>query len=625
MCGICGFTQPDAPVNRDRFEAMVDMVDYRGPDGRGSFYEDSVGLALGHRRLAIVDLSPKAAQPFAYGDNLVICNGEIYNYIELRQQLQQLGYQFTTNSDTEVVAAAYSCWGPECTTRFNGMWSLCIYDRASNSLFCSRDRFGVKPFYYFIKDGTFAFASEIKQLLMWQQGLPRVNREALSRFIVLGEMDEGAETLFEGISQLLPGHQLTYHLGSRQWAITQWYQLPAPKEYTGSYTEACAQFEQAFTEAIQLRLRADVDVGSCLSGGLDSSAIVGVLHQLLEEQNSGGRQHTVSSCYNEKEFNEQEYIDAVVEKTGAVSHRIFPVLGEDKQWLDRLIWHMDEPVVSSSPYSQWCVFEEAARHKLKVMLDGQGADEQLAGYAQFYPIYFVELLRRGQLKAFRRELKDYKRLRSQYQPVSTLSIAGFSIISAFLPKALMKQVNRLIIRLRKPRLYRQPLWNKLLLASPQYALPSTRSYIEGAINGPLRLLLHLEDRNSMAHAIEARVPFMDVKLVESCWQMPFEYKIRHGVSKAVLRDGVRKYLPESVYQRQNKMGFPAPEANWVQQNADWFRNELEEACQRFPYLLNQSDVMEGFNAYLEKPQTGEFLWWRIMCANRWAKLFKVEV
>lgn len=634
MCGICGFSTADA-VDKKRFEAMIDLVEHRGPDGRGSFYMDFPpeqatacrgGLALGHRRLAILDLSPDGSQPFFYKDRYVaVYNGEIYNYLELKNTLQQRGYAFSTTCDTEVLLAAYDCFGEACVEQFNGMWAFCIYDKVENRLFCSRDRFGIKPFYYYHND-EFAFASEIKQLLHMQDTGPLANQNMLNRFLVLGEMDETPETLFEGIYQLAAGHNLMFDLSTRSLSVWQWYTLQAPRgEDAETYEQACARFAADFSQSISLRLRADVAVGSCLSGGIDSSAIVGEIHRQLAEQGKTELQHTVSSCYDEKEFNEQEYIEAVLEKTGAVGHSIFPKIDNDPSWMDKLIWHADEPVSSSSGYSQWCVFKEARRQNLTVMLDGQGADEQLAGYSQFHLVYFVELLRKRHFKDFRRELNAYKRIRAPYQPVSTLSVAAFCIMTALFPKGLMRCINSLFIRLRKPKVFSHPVWKKILLSSRQYTVPPTRDYILDNINGHLKLLLHMEDRNSMAHSIEARVPFLDPVLVEDAFAMPFGYKMRDGISKAVLRDAEKPVLPQKVYDRHNKMGFPAPEATWIRLNQDWFRGELEEACVRFNGILDKNAVMSGFEDYLKAPQTGEFVWWRIMSANRWAKLFNVQM
>lgn len=623
MCGICGYSTPNTPIDKARFETMTDLVQHRGPDGRGGFYAEN--LALGHRRLAILDLSDAAAQPFHYQGCVAVYNGEIYNHVELRKTLQQQGYQFTTSSDTEVLLAAYKHYGEACVQHFNGMWAFCIFNPQTQDLFCSRDRFGVKPFYYTLHDGVFSFGSEIKQLLHMQDAPPKANRETLLRFLALGEMDESEETLFEDVFQLLPGHNLCFNLKDRTLKHNCWFTLPQTvQEFSGSYQDACAAFEADFTNAVALRLRADVPVGSCLSGGIDSSAIVGTIHELLKAEGKTALQHTVSSCYDEAEFNEQSYIDDVVAKTGAVSHKVFPTIGTDTDWLDKQLWHNDEPVPSSSGYSQWSVFEEAKRQGLTVMLDGQGADEQLAGYAQFHLVYFTELLRQRRFGDFKRELNAYKRLRAPYQPVSAFSVAAFCLMSALLPKKLMRGINGWVIKTRKPRLFSQKAWKNLLLSSGQYTMPSTRNYIRQNVEGHLRLLLHLEDRNSMAHSIETRVPFMDPALATNAYALPFGFKIRDGVSKAVLRDGLRAYLPESVYARQNKMGFPAPEAAWIKANEAWFRTQLQDACRLFPDLLDEGLVTEGFNQFMAHPQTGEFVWWRIMCTGRWAKIFKVQ-
>lgn len=625
MCGICGFSKPDAPVNRELFENMIDLIAYRGPDGRGSYYQDY--LALGHRRLAILDLSDMGGQPLAYLHYRIVYNGEVYNYLQIKEDLQQQGYTFTTATDTEVLVAAYDCYGPDCVQHFNGMWAFCIFDTQKNTLFCSRDRYGVKPFYYILQQGQLAFASEIKQLLLLDLAPPRVNQEALARFLVLGELDNSEDTLFTGIQQLLPGHSMTFDIASRALSFHHWFlpvNQPSYSDSPAGYAQACHDYQNLFVEAVRLRLQAEVKVGSCLSGGLDSSAIVGAVHDILDQNGQTHLQHTVSSCYEQAEFNEQKYIDLVLEKTGAVSHKIFPQLQSDTAWLDQIVWHMDEPIPSSSAFSQWCVFEEARKQGLEVLLDGQGADEQLAGYAQYYSIYFTHLLRQGKWRDFRRELRAYKELRSQYQPVSTLAVSLYCMASAFLPKFLLQKINRSVIKKRRPALFLHPVWQQLELQSPQFTMPSPREYIQHNMKGPLRLLLHLEDRNSMAHSVESRVPYMDPDLVACADSMPFSFKIREGMSKAILRDSLSPFLPEEIRLRQNKMGFPAPENEWILKNQTWFEGQLKEACRRFPALLSEETVLEGFHAFLQQPKTGEFVWWRIMCANRWAEIFKVQ-
>ncbi len=622
MCGICGFSKANSTVDKAKFEEMVDMIAYRGPDARGSFYEGS--LALGHRRLAILDLSEAGAQPFVYKDYVLTYNGEIYNFLELKQQLSQKGYTFETSCDTEVLAAAYHCYGEECVQHLNGMWAFCIYDRSKNMLFCSRDRFGIKPFYYTFEKGDFAFASEIKQLLLWQENQRFACMPALERFLVLGEMDEGENTLFEGVAQLLPGHNLRFDLKSRTLKTECYFTLSDKEEFKDSYEDGCEEYKKLFKNAVERRLFADVQVGSCLSGGIDSSAIVGAVHELLKEEGKEALQHTVSSCYEEKAYNEQKYIDMVLEKTNAVSHKIFPNISKDTQWLDKLIWHMDEPLPSSSPYSQWCVFEEAKRQDLTVMLDGQGADEQMAGYSQFYLVYFTELLRNRNHKLFKKELEAYKTTRAGMQPVSTFSVVLFCYAAAFLPKKISRLLNSVYISLQKPKIFSQKRWKKLMLDSAQYTVPSTSEYIRQNISGHLCQLLHLEDRNSMAHSIEARVPFMDVDLAMLSRRLPFAYKIKDGVSKSALRDAVKDILPHEIYARHGKMGFPAPEMDFIRANEGWFRAELKNACRVFPSVLNEQAVMQGFERHLAAPQKGEFVWWRIMCVSRWAKLFSVK-
>lgn len=622
MCGICGFTSHSNPIAHSVFDAMVDLATHRGPDGRGVYSHENV--YLGHRRLIGAAAGGGVSQPFTYDMRCtIVFDGELYNHKDLRHTLEAQGVLFTTESQAELIAAAYACYGTKCCEYLDGSFSFCIHDKAANALFCARDALGIKPFYYLLDEGNrFAFASEIKQLLGLLPAAPRANPSALLHFLALGEMAGTEETLFDGIFQLLPGHSLQIHLPSHTHTLRQWFSLHNQQEDAPhSFADAAARFKQDFTRAVDARLHADTEVGACLSGGLDSSAIVGLASRL--QQGAPQSLRTISSCYTQPQYNEESYIDAVVRDTGVQNTKIYPEVPSGTDWLDDMTWHLDAPLASASPYSQWCVFRQAAEMGVQVLLDGQGADEQLGGYAQFIPVWLTELLRQRRFKDFKQELAGYKALHRGRPPVSVASLVCFCGLSACLPKGLVRLFTRVALRLWRSPIYSQKNWLPLILQSPSYQMMSPQQLIDYNMQYQLAHLLHIEDRVSAAHAVIIRVPFLDKQLVQSTYHMPFAYKIRGGVRKAVMRDALKEYLPPEVYARQDKMGFPAPEKEWILHHADWVRTQIGEACRRFPSLLDEKTLLRGFAEYLKNPIPGESVWWRVMAANRWAEVFGI--
>ena len=316
MCGIAGMIGKSSAPSVEKVQAMIDIIRHRGPDGEGVFIEDNV--CLGHRRLAIIDLSSDGRQPMEYmGKYAITFNGEIYNYLELKAELHQQGYSFFTKTDTEVILAAYDCWGQNCVQRFNGMWAFAIYDRKKNLVFCSRDRFGVKPFYYRDAEDAFYFGSEIKQIWLHMPKPVRANRDVLLAFLTTFQRDYSTQTMFENVYQLSAGHNIIYNLSEETYQTKKWYIYPeADPRKELSYQEAVNQFKKRFYQAVELRLRSDVPVGCTLSGGMDSSAITCIANQIKNFQTL----HTISSCFEEKAFDEQVYIDEVVNYTKTENH-----------------------------------------------------------------------------------------------------------------------------------------------------------------------------------------------------------------------------------------------------------------------------------------------------------------
>jgi asparagine synthase (glutamine-hydrolysing) len=625
MCGIAGCISRKS-INRDRFENMVDIIEHRGPNDRGTYYDGNV--ALGHRRLSIIDLSNDGHQPFFYTDDyILVFNGEIYNYLELKSELAEKGYIFRTKTDTEVLAASYVYWGEQCVNHFNGMWSFLMYDKRKNIIFGSRDRFGVKPFYYTEQEGMFLVASEIKQFFEMLGNRPRANRDVLLQFLIRGNRDYSNETMFADIYQLEAGHNLIYNLIDGKYEIKKYYDFEDIPEIDNGYDKACDTFKDIFTDSVRLRLRADVPLGYSLSGGLDSSAIVCVADKLVKESGNDLEQHTISSCFDDKRYDEQEYIDEVVNNTSVKAHKIFPKETDLFEQLDHMIWNMDEPFGSTSIYAGWNVHKAARENNLKVMISGQGADEQLCGYTDFYVTKFADLLCRAEFGKFNREWKIYKEKRAiTEQHVSMKDVFQSSFVSMIIPDNRRYLIKSLYFKNKKNKLpFSDKQITKALKTEPIYPTHNPRGYIAAYIKAELPSLLHNEDRNSMAHSIEVREPFLDYKLVETIYSMPYEYKLKDGITKSILRDGLKDILPDKIRNRYSKLGFVTPEDQWINNNLDKYKEELRKSSDVLEGIVDTNRVMEWFEGKCGKVERGNFMVWRIICAGHWAKIFNVII
>lgn len=625
MCGIAGVIDSRNNINKEKFEKMVDIISHRGPDDRGTFFDDKI--ALGHRRLSIIDLSKDGHQPYIYQNRYVaVYNGEIYNYEELRSELETRGYNFISKTDTEVLVAMYDYYGEKCVDKLNGMWAFAIYDKDEQAIFCSRDRFGIKPFYYYWDNGTLMFASEIKQILLMLENEIYANKQRLLEFLILGDLDYTDETMFKDIKQLKGGYNLSYKIKTSEIFVSEYYKLPTEVNRRSSYQEQCKIFKEKFTNSIERHLRADVPIGYCLSGGLDSSAIVCMADTILKKTKKHSKQYAVSSCFEDKRYDERVYIDEVISETDVTSIKVFPEEENLFAKLDKIIWHMDEPFDSTSVYAQWNIFAAASENGLTVMLDGQGADEQLAGYTGFYTVLFAYYLRRFSFFKLARELYSYRRLRSVTEKhISMNSIILNAVLSAYIPERIKLDIKRKLSYRNVDLPFDNELIDKVLENRYIYPVHSPQQYIRDSIRFGMSTLLHYEDRNSMAHSIESRVPFLDYELVESIYRMPFEYKIRKGITKAVMRDGLEGVLPEKIRKRYNKLGFVTPEDQWINHNVEFFEAELEKTCDSLANLISKEKVMEWYHAKAGNIPRGNSLVWRIICAGHWMKVFNVHL
>lgn len=602
----------DQPVAPEAIKGMNTIIAHRGPDDEGFFLGNN--FALGHRRLSIIDLSKAGHQPMIYIDKYTITyNGEIYNYRELKDELKKDGYQFKSKTDTEVILAAYDKWGTDCVEHFNGMWAFTIYHKEKNIIFCSRDRFGIKPFYYTLIGNKFCLASEIKQFTTVEGWRAEMNESRVWDFIAYGVFDHTNETLFKNVYQLRGGHNLIYNLTGHSFTIQKWYDLTDNvKSDDISFHKAKTRFLELFTDSIRLRLRSDVKVGSCLSGGLDSSSIVTLMNHFLKEQGSPDIQETVSSCFDIKQFDEQEYIDEITEHTGVVSHKIFPQFDNLFTNIDKIIWHQDEPFNSTSIFAQWHIFQEAKKHQLTVMLDGQGADEELAGYHNYFGSYFAYLIKNGKIKKLFKEIYYCRKLHDYSFLFVFIKIIKNFISESFFLKAYNKTLPRFLFRKNNHSRYKPPQCS------------SIREFSLSQISETnLPMLLHYEDRNSMASSVESRVPFLDYRLVEFIVSLPEEFKIKDGMTKWIFRESLRNILPKKIINRYDKMGFVTPETFWMRENIDIFKNEFFSACKGLSQFVNIHKAESFIDSYSFDDDMTNSTIWRIVCLGRWLKVFCV--
>lgn len=626
MCGIAGLVDKGHKSMQSSIEAMLKCIEHRGPDDVGKWMDARV--SLGHRRLSILDLSPRGKQPMVYdGRYVLVFNGEIYNYIELREDLKQKGYKFRTESDSEVIPAAYDCWGESCQERLNGMWAFALYDIKEQILFCSRDRFGIKPLYYTQTKNYFAFGSEIKQLLALMDDQPKVNHVALEVFLAVGYLDYSEETMFQEIWQLRGGHCLTYFLGTHQYVVRRWFDILNISEQSMTDDDAIRQFRQLFDDAIDRHLRADVEIGSCLSGGLDSSAIVCSVNHKFQDSPRQSRQYTISSCFKDEKFDEREYISSVTEACQNLdSTEVFPEMDALLKQLRDMVWHMDEPFGSSSVYAQWEVYRRARKLGLKVMLDGQGADEQLAGYSDFYKLLFVVLFRHGHWLQLAHELKRYYNIRAVHETRSQIHFLLVSIVEAILPIRMQNWLFRFYQKRDSTRnwvcLSEQGL-NKICQIKQRYAKRNPRRYIRTFMEVGMSELLHYEDRSSMAFSVEARVPFLDAELVKGLMRMPLTMKIRDGKTKWVMREALKDVLPEKIVSRYGKMGFVTPENEWFMNHRCELEPILREAATTLSSFIDEKKFLQWLNKG-QAIEAGDFRIWRVLCAAEWIKTFHVK-
>lgn len=666
MCGISGiisFQQNNKLVKS--ISSVNDEIKHRGPDDEGYvffehntptpvfgndtpqnvkqsnlLYSPKIGfeeitgntnVVLGHRRLSILDLSAHAHQPLCNEDSnfWIVFNGEIYNYQVIREELIALGYQFTSNSDTEVVLKAYIAWGAACLTKFNGMWSFVIYDKNQQKLFGARDRFGVKPFYYIHNNNYFAFCSEIKGLLKLDGFEKKINPKAVYDYLVLGKMELDTETFFKGIFELKPSSYFELEVNTKKIRFTNYYQLQTnlnwEKVDKTKSTKVVADLKTKITEAISTRLNSDVETGTCLSGGIDSSILVGTINQLLNQkkiEQIGEKQEVFTASYPENDIDESKWAKLVVEQTKTNWNQTFPTAAQLKEQLEDLIYAQDIPFGSSSTFSQYKVMELIHSKNVKVTLDGQGADELFGGYANHFTNFITHAFKTFSFSVIRQNLKNTHPSFANQKNSFKIPLQSF-VISNF-PNIYFKKLIQ-----HEPEL---AFVNYQLISDNQNRFGLINDKIKPTFNGLLHFqfteyglkhLLRTADRNSMRFSVESRMPFADdIILITTVFNVSGSYKIQQGKSKFLLREAMKNVLPNEIYNRTDKIGFATPEKKWMQELKPYFKEIISQ--QKNDEFVNWEDFYKNFDSIYEHAiNTSTLRLWRFINFALWRKVYQV--
>jgi asparagine synthase (glutamine-hydrolysing) len=621
MCGIAGYVGLEA--DPDLLRRMNLAQRHRGPDDHGTFIDRTVGLA--HQRLSVID-AEGGRQPMTADDGrfTLVYNGEVYNYPDLRDELVALGRTFHTDSDTEVVVQAYAQWGADAFDRFNGMFALAVWDRDEQTLVLARDHFGIKPLYLSRVPGAapddadvWLFSSEIRPLLATGLVEARPDEQTLYRYLRFRVHDDGRATFFDGIERLLPGEMMTIAAdGVQRRAFTSLREdllaaSPSRDHYDPSVV---TDFRDALTRAVRIRLRSDVPVGTSLSGGLDSSAVVALIDELLPEaaaRSVGARQNTFSAVFTGYRNDEERWVDDALggREARVDGHKVRPGSADLVADLTDFVRTQEEPVISSGPYAQYCVMREASEH-VTVMLDGQGADELLAGYVPQLVVHLrrlVEQDRRAGLReiaAQRDVLAGLARGRIRGRLLAALPTRGRGAVTSLLRPT--------FVAAHREQTY----------AAPSSTATLRQRLVHDLFEGSLPALLRYEDKNAMRFSLEGRVPFLDLDLVRFVFAQPDDAVIGGGWNKRMLRDAVTDLLPASITRRRNKIGFTTPQNEWFHELREQiYAVFLSQSFASRPYF-DRTEVLSAFEAWLSG--TGghdSMVFWRILNVELWLREF----
>lgn len=666
MCGIAGIVSYNTDFQvKESIIPMINEIKHRGPDDEGCVfvsdsnttptfgfdtpnevkestlpytpkissetYNEQANIVLGHRRLSILDLSAHAHQPMCNETEnyWIVFNGEIYNYKGIREELIAKGHQFTSNSDTEVVLKAFIEWGKSCVNKFNGMWSFVIYDKTTKKLFGARDRFGVKPFYFINNKNHFAFCSEIKGLLKIQGFQKEINPAAVYDFLVSSKLEIDDETFFKNIFELKPANLFELDTLTGNLTVEKYYTLSYNKKWesikSSELPNVISDIKKKVINAVDIRLNADVKTGSCLSGGIDSSAIVTTINQLLKEKEInpiGKEQEVFTASYPSTSIDESKWAKIVVDKTKTNWNQTFPDAQSIEKQLTDLVYAQDIPFGSSTSFSQFKVMELIHNKGVKVSIDGQGADELFAGYPNHYASSIINGINSFSFASVFKNLGAKDGTFSNHSQILKLPLQSL-YIKCF-PNSYFKK-----LKAKQPELsYIKPGFiknqnNRLHLINDKFKANLNQLLHYQFTDCGLKQLLRTADRSSMHFSVETRMPFVDDnELVESVFKISGKSKIKDGKSKFLLREAMKELLPQEIYNRTDKLGFSTPEKQWFVVLKPYFKSILSE--QKNDEFVNWEEMNDNFDEIYENAlNTNISRFWRFIIFALWRKVYNV--
>ncbi|MCO5064445.1 MAG: asparagine synthase (glutamine-hydrolyzing) [Rhizobiaceae bacterium] len=622
MCGIAGGAwKAESLSSGVRVQAALDLMRHRGPDDSGieTVRSGAGTIAIGQNRLSIIDLSSRGHQPMLNRDSglAIVFNGEIYNYRELREELRGLGHMFASDSDTEVLLAAWAQWGKDCLSRLDGMFALVVHDRREDTLTCVRDAFGIKPFFYAQDDDAFVFASELTALLALRAEPRRPDLQRAYDYLVNADYDSQDRTFIDGVRHLLPGTLLVIDQRANRRAEPEtWWRAPTAESFDLSFDAAVEAVRERFLHSVRLHLRSDVPLGAALSGGIDSSAVVCAMRHLEPDVPI----HTFSYIAERDDLSEERWVDMVNEATGASGHKVRAGAADLARDIDAVIAAQGEPFGSTSIYAQYRVFQLAKENGITVTLDGQGADEILAGYLGYPGQRMLSLFEHGEYCAMHRFAREWAGWpgRSYLQAWMYLGQASF-------PDDLYTRARKLMGRDAQPAWLKHEMLreagvvlreNRPMLAPENRGRRVVEQLARSLQARGLPHLLRHADRNSMAFSIESRVPFATVPMAELLLSMPEKYLVSDsGETKHVFRAAMRGIVPEAILNRRDKIGFATPERSWLYRIAPMARVWLEGA-EDIPFL-SRNDLLDAFDRVISGKAAFTWQVWRWVNYVRW--------
>lgn len=626
MCGFVGYVS-NVDIEA-RLPLALELINHRGPDAHKYiiYKQQDKYIGFAHARLSIIDLSEAATQPFESrsGQYSIVFNGEIYNYREIREELKQLGFSFNTDSDTEVLLAAWQQWKHAVLTKFVGMFAFAVLDKNEHKVTLVRDAFGIKPFFYSFNNGELFFGSDIRAVtaLIGKQAQP--NLQKAYDYLVHGDYDSSEQSFIENVNHLLPGHWFEYHLTMGQ--ITKpsvWWKPDLSHTSSLSFKDAAQKTRELFLESIKYHLRSDVPLGAALSGGLDSSAVVCAMRAL----DSKTEIHTFSYIADDEKLSEEKWIDGITSYIDATAHKVYSSGKEMQADLDHMLLMQGEPFGGTSIYAQYRVFKLAKEKGITVTLDGQGADELLAGYSGYPGYRLLSLIESGNLFAAHQFAKQWSRW-----PGRSYNLAWKYLARIILPDAWYASVRKHMGRDFYPKWLNVDFLEKNKIHFSEKRIKQekcnkgkrVREALANALQGRgLPSLLRHGDRNSMAFSVESRVPFLSLQLAEFLLSLPEEYLISNGgETKSVFREAMRGIVPDAHLDRKDKIGFATPESEWLLGMAVEIRQWIEQAPEI--EFINKLEIVKEFEEVVAGKRKFDLRVWRWVNYLRWYTLVICE-